>query len=587
MKLRYIFATIIAALCFVGCQDETVLNHLENVQIEKSYISIPADGSAVSVEVTATQAWEFVGAPDWLKIEPAKGDAGTHKVSFSADANDNRDATITLVCGGEEQVVMVQQKNDVEPEVMTVTAALAALKAMDADVTVQMTVEGYIVSITEVSPSYGNATYYIADKASGSTTDEQLLVYRGYSLDGAKFEKEDEIAVGDFVKVTGPAVNYKGTTPEFTSGNKILERKASSLILESVTPAAGEVVAKEGGSIVAVLKSKTGVEVNIPEDAKSWISVGGMGVDGATVTITLNIAANEGGDREASVTFATPDGSGVAVTKVSQKGSIIEATAAEISAAADGTTIYRLTGYISEDTGSPYGNIYITDHSGKIYVYGVLNDKGESQKWAEMGISQGDIVTVEGVKTSYKDTPQMKNVKVTKHYAVADLTVADFLATAESKEVYYQIKGTVKEIEKEDYGNLTLQDATGEVYVYGVYTGWGGKSKQFASLGVKVGDELTIVGYHTSYNGKAQVGGGFYVAHKTPEAGGTTPPATDPNPGEPSTGGIACAKVDKIANLAAGTYYMAGYLATYENNGTAYDWTSYPYHVATATGTDI
>ena len=45
--------------------------------------------------------------------------------------------------------------------------------------------------------------------------------------------------------------------------------------------------------------------------------------------------------------------------------------------------------------------------------------------------------------------------------------------------------------------------------------------------------------------------------------------------------------IDKVANLAAGTYYMAGYLTSYETNGTVYDWSSYPYHVCNGVSTDL
>ncbi len=37
-------------------------------------------------------------------------------------------------------------------------------------------------------------------------------------------------------------------------------------------------------------------------------------------------------------------------------------------------------------------------------------------------------------------------------------------------------------------------------------------------------------------------------------------------------------KIDKIANLVAGDYLVAGYLTTYTSNGNTYDWTNYPYH---------
>ena len=61
-----------------------------------------------------------------------------------------------------------------------------------------------------------------------------------------------------------------------------------------------------------------------------------------------------------------------------------------------------------------------------------------------------------------------------------------------------------------EYGNFALKDETGEVYVYGVSTGWNGEKKQAAKLGLKEGDKITVIGYRSSYNGLIQVGGGIF-----------------------------------------------------------------------------
>lgn len=45
--------------------------------------------------------------------------------------------------------------------------------------------------------------------------------------------------------------------------------------------------------------------------------------------------------------------------------------------------------------------------------------------------------------------------------------------------------------------------------------------------------------------------------------------------------------IDKVAELSAGTYYMAGYLTSYTNGDTNFDYSAYPYHVASGSGKDI
>lgn len=82
---------------------------------------------------------------------------------------------------------------------------------------VDVFVKGYVKTIS-IDTSYGNATYYICDNAKG--LGKSLEVYRGASLGGAKFKKDDEVKVGDLVVVQGTIVNFKGTL-EFTTGSKI------------------------------------------------------------------------------------------------------------------------------------------------------------------------------------------------------------------------------------------------------------------------------------------------------------------------------------------------------------------------------
>lgn len=80
-------------------------------------------------------------------------------------------------------------------------------------------VHGIVSQIKEVDTgSYGNATYYISDDGS---TSGQFEIYRGYSLNGAKFTSKDQLQEGDEVIVYGTAVLYNGKTREITQGSQI------------------------------------------------------------------------------------------------------------------------------------------------------------------------------------------------------------------------------------------------------------------------------------------------------------------------------------------------------------------------------
>ena len=62
-----------------------------------------------------------------------------------------------------------------------------------------------------------------------------MIVYRGYYLNGAKFTAATaaELTVGKHVVVYGTLVNFKGNTPEFTSGSKLVSISAGSALEET------------------------------------------------------------------------------------------------------------------------------------------------------------------------------------------------------------------------------------------------------------------------------------------------------------------------------------------------------------------
>ena len=95
---------------------------------------------------------------------------------------------------------------------------------------------------------------------------------------------------------------------------------------------------------------------------------------------------------------------------------MVEVTAEQFLAAAEDSTIYKLTGEITRVVNATYGNFDITDATGTVYVYGLLTPSGEQQKqFAAAGLKEGDTITVYGTRTSYNGAPQMKNATYISH----------------------------------------------------------------------------------------------------------------------------------------------------------------------------
>ena len=512
MKLRYIISSIFTLLAVALSCTKVDDSHLSQVQVSKSYVAFPVEGGSVDVIVNATADWAINDIPEWLTVSPAAGHAGETTVTFSAsETSKTNEARLHLVCNGATQIINVMQ---VAEKVELPLSTCAEVNAAEDGPSFR--IKGTVTSIENTT--YGNM--YIEDET-GS-----VYVY-GTLYEGAEkqFSKHG-IEVGDIVTVEGPRGSYKGS-PQLVNVT-VIDIEKSLIKIAAVDPENASLPI-EGGTFTVELSVKgDGVAAVIPDDAKSWLSVQGIALDGTLSVVVFKAAENPGGDRSTTITFVTKKGDKdyTAVTTLTQAGAIIETTIDNILAAEDGNTQYRVTGYVSKVDDLASGKIYIKDAKGEIYLYKV--------SYGDFTVKAGDIITVVGKKGSYNGTPQIVSAAVENRLEVKDIDVASFKALADDAETWYRLKGKVikstetgAKFDLETYGNFGLQDATGDVYVYGVVPGWGGASKQFATLGVKEGDVITIVAHKGSYKGVNQATSAFYVSHEAGE--------TPEEPGEPET----------------------------------------------------
>lgn len=104
-----------------------------------------------------------------------------------------------------------------------------------------------------------------------------------------------------------------------------------------------------------------------------------------------------------------------------------------------------------------------------------------------------------------------------------EVTIEEFLNAPESSDVWYQLTGEIESIEDEEYGDFTISDETGSVYIYGMTKRkLSANDKSFSQLGLNVGDVVTLATRRTSYNGKPQGGGNpdpaYYISHKAKDS---------------------------------------------------------------------
>lgn len=527
MKLKYFFGLLLSILFMTGCSEDAIVGSLEEISVDQTFVSLPTGDGKVVVTIKASQAWEFMPhyyknavytkndhldemtvLPNWLTASQVSGEAGETKVEFSAKSCEyGREAEVMIRCGEKTQFINVRQ------------GSMDASKATCAEVIAGADGKTYIASGTVTSianTTYGN--WYLNDGTG------EVYIYGTLDADGAtKNFTSLGIEVGDVVTVQGPKTTY-GTTVELVDVTVLKIEKALLKVTEEPKS-----VAKEGGEATFKIAYKgNGIFLNIPEDCP-WVNLKSMDyVAGVptklekapadTAIVTLTVAANTGAARAATVTVSSKKEKNSTDAKiiVSQEGAIQDVNCAQFNAQEDGEAQYKVRGIITSITNTTYGNLYINDGTGEVYVYGMLDAEGNTKNFLSLGLKVGDEVVLQSVKTSHNNSPQMKNATLVSVVPHEVKTVAELKALPDDKDTYFLVTGTVCHAEEEGtkfdlqtYGNFGLQDETGIIYVYGVADALNGKTKNFAATGVKEGDKITILAYKTSYKETIELVGQF------------------------------------------------------------------------------
>ena len=165
----------------------------------------------------------------------------------------------------------------------------------------------------------------------------------------------------------------------------------------------------EGGIVTSPVKATASWSFDtsaIPE----WLTVNPTS-GGAEVEHIVFAAEPNTGNSERTVNLV------VNVAGKQQRFTVIQAgpgaveaplsTIAQVAAGNDGET-FRIRGTVTSVVNTNYGNLYVTDDTGTIYIYGLFNAKGQYPKdaggWATFGVEVGDVITVQGPRTLYNGT---------------------------------------------------------------------------------------------------------------------------------------------------------------------------------------
>ncbi len=225
----------------------------------------------------------------------------------------------------------------------------------------------------------------------------------------------------------------------------------------SVAPAVQQLAAEAGGFDATVTADGAWVA-----DAPDWIVVEPAYGDGSE-SVKIKVKANDGSERSDKVKFYSAVGK-VGVTAVAlestplaelevsqaagegQGGDEQAITIADYLALGENTDTYIITGAITRVANTNYGNFDLTDETGTVYVYGLLNEELESQKcFAEKGLAMGDVITVKAsLLKIFKGTWEIENavyVSHTKSLIELDKTFVELAKEGEDFGIVATVKG--------------------------------------------------------------------------------------------------------------------------------------------------
>ena len=311
MKLKYLFIALVSsAALFAACEKEEPAS-LDNISLDRTYVSLPAGGGDANLVVTASEPWVFAKVvvigqdtdknniygelPTWLSANTVSGVSGETRVTFHADAIDGgREQELQIVCGAHTQYLMVRQ------------GSLDAVEATCAEVIAGA--DGKTFTATGVCTSIANTNYgnwYLKDDTG------EIYIYGTVDADGKYNWSSFNIEVGDIVTVQGPKTTYNGTV-ELVDVSVI--KVVKSLIKVDV---ARKEVSKEGGEFTVKAAYKgNGVFVDAPD---AWAQVAKMDyVKGVasktepnpadTAVITFRVLPNEEDVRTGTITLSSASG---------------------------------------------------------------------------------------------------------------------------------------------------------------------------------------------------------------------------------------------------------------------------------------
>ena len=511
-----------SALGFVACENEgdgVVAD--PKVEVSATSLNFTNEEGNQTLNVTANAEWKAETDADWVTITPAAG-KGDAAITVAVSANDTGAVRTTVVkvialhkeygAWDTKKVTVSQSATETPPA----EELLLYSDDFDGEEATKTYGSGsswpYIDQFPQFANQEGPAAENVTYSGKGvsvranSTSDSQYSDYAGSGSNNIFFGSSAYLQVNNITLAAGQ------TNLKLTFGSEKYTQDGDS----TFKPEEFRIYLSKDGNAWAEIKEYTFAGT---EGGRWNVATAEFTLNAVPETLYLKFAASVASVyRLDDVKLYTGNG-GQAIDldniEAPQPVEAKKVTVAEFLAAAEDSTIYELTGEITNVTNTTYGNFYLKDATGEVLIYGLCSPSGEQKYWAESGAKVGDTITVQTVRTSYNGTPQGKDAifvslvpgeggSQTPDPTPGDaMTIADVLAKGNGATIGGVIEGVV--ISNMDLNNLTskkglyVQDETGALQFYLA------ANHEFA-FGTKVKIDLTTATLG-SYNGAVQVSG--------------------------------------------------------------------------------
>ena len=438
MKIKNLFFIGFAATSlFVACEEkEDEISGNPSIELSVNTLEFEQAADSETITLTANRDWVVEvpsSASSWLTVSPTSGSASDESQTITIEVTENeginRSAELEFnasLVSGKLKITQKGPGGEIDTDgINDVTVAeFIAAEVNDGDDAPLYRITGTLTYVR--SSRYGNV--YIEDNtgtvyAFGLCSDENLT-YESYgNIEG--------LTIGDKVTVVGKRGEHEGTielvdcyyeshedafinpTPKEVSLADFLAAEVS-YSMDAYYQITGTITKIENATYGNIyIEDEAGTEVYIYGVAENnqLINASFGNIEGLNAGDIITVIGCRG-EHKGSAQMVN----GYYVSHVDGEepepevpGEIMKVTVKEfLEKNVDDNVYYQLTGTIANLTNETYGSFDLVDETGTVYVYGLkASQDASNQSFGELGLKEGDIVTLVGTRAEFKGEAQV------------------------------------------------------------------------------------------------------------------------------------------------------------------------------------